>query len=602
MCFGSPQTSTSNTTQNQFGTTAQTGTSNLTGTQSGTGTTTGSNLSNVLPAWLQSAAQQNVTAAQNLQNTGFQPYTGQMVANFSPQQLASFGLGNGIAGAVSPNIQLAGTGLSSYLNNATNQPTVTPQTISSQMSPYMNQYVGMALAPQIAAAQNQQTLGQQQTQGQATSAGAFGDPRATMLQQNQQLINNLSNQGLIGNAYNSAFNTAIGAGAQDVANNLQGQVTNAGLFNTGLANQLAGVNAAYNQGTGATNMLNTLGQQQTAQQQANLNALYQQYLMAQQYPFLTSQNLNQALGGAAAASPNASTQTGTQAQTANTSQTGTTNQTGNYAGNLTGSTVTSSPDNSGFGILGSIFGGLAGNSALPTMLAGLEKGGTAPANRPAVVGEKGPEIFVPQSSGIVIPFDRVKAAVDQAEKEKPDKRNEALARALGLPGFADGGVITPNIDILGSLPKLQMPAPLQMPGAMPWANPNAQKQQQPQGPQGAAGTFQSAFGQQGKGGANPYQNLFNALTGKMQQQPSIDQTMVNAAPTQGTTPVAPVQPAQAPTGPSFPQASATGPQPTVLTPTLPSGAPMTTAAPSGAPPSGLPSWFDDEFSSFGLAA
>jgi len=233
---------------------------------------------------------------------GVSPYpaavTAQMVANFAPQQTASFGMGTSIGNAVMPATQTAGTTLNNVMTAAGNQPTVSANTISSAMSPYMNAYVGQALAPQVANLNNQEALQSQLTQGQATSAGAFGDPRATMLQQNQNAANSLQEQGLVGNAYTSAFNTAIGAGAQDVSNNLNAQTTNAGLYNTGLQTQLGAANTALNQGTSATNLVNTLGAQQTAQSQAGLNANYNQYLAAQQYPFLTSQNLSSAISSA----------------------------------------------------------------------------------------------------------------------------------------------------------------------------------------------------------------------------------------------------------------------------------------------------------------
>jgi hypothetical protein len=267
----------------------------------------------------------------------------------------------------------------------------------------MNQYVGMALQPQIQAANNQFALNQQLMQGQATSAGAFGDPRANMLQQNQQLNNNLSMQGLVGNAYNSAFNTAIGAGAQDVANSLQAQTTNASLYNTGLQNLLTGSNTAYSQGVGGTNLLNTLGQQQTSQSQAELNAAYNQWLMGEQYPFQSTQLVDQALGASTAGAPT--------------------------------TTTLSQPNNAGFGILGSLIGagGSIGGSYLgaSTLAAALEKGGPIESGQPAVVGEKGPELFVPHHGGTVIPFDKLRKAVHGAEKEQPGKRQDKLAQILG---------------------------------------------------------------------------------------------------------------------------------------------------------------------------
>ncbi|MGA8529485.1 MAG: hypothetical protein WB622_07205, partial [Acidobacteriaceae bacterium] len=333
---------------------------------------------NYTPAsWLTNAAQGNLNFASNLQQNGFTPYTGQQVANFAPQQQQSFGMGNGIAGAVTPNTQLAGGALNQYLTEASGPaPQVNPETISSQMSPYMNQYVNLALQPQLTAAQAQQAQNQQLMQGQATSSGAFGDPRANMLQSNQQLVNDLSNQSLIGNAYNAAFNTAIGAGAQDVANNLNAQTTNAGLQNTQLQNLLAGSNTGYNQATGATSLLNTLGAQQTAQSQAGLNAEYNQWLMAQQYPFQTTQLMDQALYGGSIGAPSTTT----------------------------GQSVTQQPNNAGYGILGSLLGAggtilggplggmlggalggsLGGESSGGSTSGGFAEGGEPPVGRPAL--------------------------------------------------------------------------------------------------------------------------------------------------------------------------------------------------------------------------
>lgn len=348
--------------------------------------------------WLQSAAEGNLNFAQQLQQNGFTPYTGQQVASFSPQQQQSFNMGGALGSSEAANVNNAQNALTTAFGSLSGgQPTVNPETISSQMSPYMNQYVSMALAPQLSAAQAQQAMNQQLMQGQATSAGAFGDPRASLIQNNQQLVNDLSNQGLIGNAYNSAFNTAIGAGAQDVANNLNAQTTNAGNYFNWLNSLTGAANTGFGLGTSGTNLLNQLGGQQTAQSQAGLNAAYNQWLMGQQYPFQTTQLMNQSLGSASVGAP--STTSGQQ--------------------------ITQQPDNSGYQMLGSLLG--SSMQMLPFFLA---EGGPLDATQPAVVGERGPELFVPHQSGTVIPFEKVRDAVKSAEKEKPGKRSAELARVL----------------------------------------------------------------------------------------------------------------------------------------------------------------------------
>lgn len=353
-----------------------------------------------------------------MQNSGFSPYTGQQVADFSPQQQSSFGMGSNIANAAQPNVQGGANALSTYLNNAGNQPTVNPETISSQMSPYMNQYVNMALQPQLKQAANAYMLQSQAQQGNATSAGAFGDPREAQAQTNLGLSFGLQNQGLVGNAYNAAFNTAIGAGAQDVSNNLNAQTTNAGLYNTGLNELLAGSNAGFSQGTGAANLQNTFGAQQTAQSQAGLNAQYNQWLMAQQYPFQTAQLMNSTIS---AATPGAG-----------------------------GTSTTQAPNNAGWGIVGSlagslpsaIMGGIGGMGGPGTSVGGGKAdGGDIPGNQPTLIGERGPELFAPHQSGTVIPYEKLKEAIAKKQGiSTKDVGPSSLDRQLGVPAMADGGM------------------------------------------------------------------------------------------------------------------------------------------------------------------
>jgi len=284
-----------------------------------------------------SAATNNLSYVQNLENAGFQPYTGQQVANFSPLQNASFNMTAGIANnGTAPQA-------TSLIDQYASAPagSVTPETISSQMSPYMNQYVMQALAPQLQQMNIQNAATNAATDAQATGSGAFGDARTGIEQANNQFNQNVQREGVIGNAYNQAFNTAIGAGAQDVANNLTGQTTNANLMEQSLQRALGGANALeglQNQQLGVANAENTMGQQQTAQSQAQLTAAYNQWLMSQQYPFQVAGLLNNTV------------QAGAQAMPASTT------------------TVDQKPDNSGLSLLGSIGGSLLGNSGFGSAL------------------------------------------------------------------------------------------------------------------------------------------------------------------------------------------------------------------------------------------
>lgn len=302
MCFGSQQTSSTTTTPTPN-------------------------------AAVASAATQNLGFAQNLENTGFQPYTGQQVANFAPQQQSSFNMTNAIA---NDNTAPQATSLINSYSSAPAQ-SVSANPIYSNMSPYMNQYVMQALAPQLQQMDISNAATNQATDAQATGSGAFGDARTGIQQANNSFLQNVQREGVIGSAYNSAFNTAIGAGAQDSANQLSAANANAGYAETALGRQLGGAQALeglQNQQLGVAGQQNQMGQQQTAQSQAQLTAAYNQWLMAQQYPFQTASLLNSSEQAGSQALPASSTATTTQ------------------------------PNNSGWALLGALGGGLLGNAGI----------------------------------------------------------------------------------------------------------------------------------------------------------------------------------------------------------------------------------------------
>lgn len=254
------------------------------------------------------AATGNLDFVKNLQSQGFTPYTGQQVANFSPQQQSSFDMTNNVANN--------GTGDASkaLINTYSGAPaqSVSADTIASRMSPYMNQYVMQALAPQLKQMDIQNAQTAANTNAMATGSGAFGDARTGIEQANNNFLSNVAREGLIGNAYNAAFNTAIGAGAQDVSNKLNADTSNANYMEQYLNRALGGSTALQNlqnQQLGVAGAQNTMGQQQTAQNQANLTAQYNQWLMAQQYPFQTAQLMNQTVGAGSAAMPASTTST-----------------------------------------------------------------------------------------------------------------------------------------------------------------------------------------------------------------------------------------------------------------------------------------------------
>jgi hypothetical protein len=290
-------------------------------------TSTKTSTSTANPA-VASAATSNLQFAQGVRDKGFQGYTGQQVAGFAPQQQSSFDMTNNIAnnGTAPRADNLIGSYADAPAQN------VQANAIYSQMSPYMNKYVMQALAPQLHQQDVNFAKTRAATDAQATGSGAFGDARTGIEQSNNNFNDNIAREGLIGNAYNSAFNTAIGAGAQDVSNKLSADNANAGYAETALNRSLGGASALQglqNQQLGVAGAQNTAGAQQTAKTQANLTAQYNQWLMAQQYPFQTAGLVNQTTAAGANALQPTKTETDT------------------------------SPDNSGFALLGAGLGAAA---------------------------------------------------------------------------------------------------------------------------------------------------------------------------------------------------------------------------------------------------
>jgi hypothetical protein len=235
-------------------------------------------------------------ASGNMVAQGFRPYTpfstdpSAYFAGFSPMQQASFqGAANlaqqGAAPQVTQGSQLAGAAGLGALN--------TGAFGTQEAMSYMNPYVEAALAPQMELMRRQQGAQAQQMAGQATLAGAFGGSRYGLAQAQQNLANQLAQQNLVGQGYQTAYQQAAQQYNADQARRLQGlQAAMQGAQTLGQLGQ-----TAYGQQTGNINLLNQLGGQQQAAEQAKINQQIQDYATQQQYPMLQLANLSSLLRG-----------------------------------------------------------------------------------------------------------------------------------------------------------------------------------------------------------------------------------------------------------------------------------------------------------------
>jgi len=121
-----------------------------------------------VPAYQEQAFKDLYAAGRQVAGLPFVPYTGPMVAGFSPDQLAAFEATRGLFGetqAFSPVSQLQ------ELAQA-------PLDIGAYMSPYQEAVID----PALRGIQERQDIAQQAAQEAAIKAGAFGGSRGTILE------------------------------------------------------------------------------------------------------------------------------------------------------------------------------------------------------------------------------------------------------------------------------------------------------------------------------------------------------------------------------------------------------------------------------------
>lgn len=172
---------------------------------------------------------------------------------------------------------------------------------------YMNPYLQASLNPQLEEARRQALITQQGNAAKATSQGAFGGSRQALMDTETQraLGTNLAN--ITGQGYNAAYDKAMAQFNADQARKIQEAQYGSDLGLKGLtaatsANQAAGNIGAQQAQYGLQNLqaLATAGNTQQAQEQAALNAQYNQYLDQRNYPSTMLKNqadLIKSIGG-----------------------------------------------------------------------------------------------------------------------------------------------------------------------------------------------------------------------------------------------------------------------------------------------------------------
>ena len=244
---------------------------------------------------------------QALLNNPAPQYTGQLTAGTSELQNQAF---KGLSNLTLPStMTTAGTNLLDIGNQAagTSYNPVGSAFDAAAAQQYMNPYLQNALNPQLEEARRQAQITQLGNAAKSTQAGAFGGSRQALMDTETQRNLGTNLAAITGQGYNTAYDKAAAQFNADQARRIQEaqygtDVGLKGLSQAATANQAAGNVGTQQAQYGLQNLtaLGAAGNTQQAQNQAGLNALYNQYLEQRNYPgtLLANQaNLIKGIGG-----------------------------------------------------------------------------------------------------------------------------------------------------------------------------------------------------------------------------------------------------------------------------------------------------------------
>lgn len=206
-----------------------------------------------VPEFQQQQMQEIYQAAKGLAGQPFVPYTGPMVAGFTPDQLRQFEATRGLFETGMQFDPL--TGIRELAEAPT--PSLLGADIGAYQSPYQQQVIDLAMQD----IQRQQDVAQQRAQEQAIRAGAFGGSRSAILE--AEATRPFAEQAArtAAGLRQAGFEQAQRAAEADISREMAGRQFRAGL--------LGGIGAEQ---MGRLGMLGQVGQQQQLLQQQALQA------------------------------------------------------------------------------------------------------------------------------------------------------------------------------------------------------------------------------------------------------------------------------------------------------------------------------------------
>jgi hypothetical protein len=236
-----------------------------------------------LPEWAKPYGKDILAKGAALTDVGqnpYQTYNQDRLAGFSPMQQQAMQNAQGMSAA--PQIgQGTAAAVGAGLGGASVAGQANPYGFQNQVGGYMNPYLQMSLAPQLAEANRNYDISGVNQQAKATQAGAFGGSREAIMAAENERNRNTGLNSIIGQGYNQAFGQAQNQYNQNLQNQLQGY----GLMGSA-ANSLGQLGQnQYNQNMGINQLQAQYGGQQQAQMQKGLDTSYQDFLNQQNYPY-----------------------------------------------------------------------------------------------------------------------------------------------------------------------------------------------------------------------------------------------------------------------------------------------------------------------------
>ena len=224
----------------------------------------------------------------------FQPYTGEMVAGFTPDQMQAMQATRGLFG------QAMDLDPRSNLAALARQGTPTVQAASlldTDIARYQDPFTEQVLEPALADIQRRQDMQQQRAQDRAIRAGAFGGSRSALIESEATRPFAEEAAQTIAGLRSAGFGQALGMAERDAARRQQAAINQANLELRARQQQAGLLGGELGEQYRTLGLLSGIGGQQQALEQARLQAQRAEFDRELGFPAYQLGLLNTAAGG-----------------------------------------------------------------------------------------------------------------------------------------------------------------------------------------------------------------------------------------------------------------------------------------------------------------